>query len=321
MNHRFLLRLLTNLALFILTLSCFGIVLWVIDEFLQWDILPEALSLLLRALLVAGGIIAFVIAVMNVLLSLSLLAESSASRAQLPDYTISRQLRRNVNRSILVIVIAIALIIGGLQITNQVRARVARQETIEQFNQAQAELNQATPEILSLFTPPILEGLENGTLAEQGQLGNTSKLFQAIQTSFPQSPYTTLLVKADQAPYKYALIAPDSIRATSNSSRLTLVPNLYTTFPKTQEADAVEQLFSGELPNLSEALEGQFLDNTLPSTWGVLRRNNQIVAVVSLTANSQQYSDPYGNSRVAYPNETYQALDFHHSGPDELFSN
>ena len=319
MSHRFLLRLLTNLALFILTLSCFGIVLWVIDEFLQWDILPEAISLLLRALLVAGGIIGFVIVVMNVLLSLALLAESSASRAQLPDYAVSAQLKRRVNRSILAVIVAIALIIGGLQIINQVRARVARQESLERFNQAQVELNQTAPEILSLFTPPILEGLENNTLTEQGQLGNTIKLFQAIQTSFPQSPYTTLLTRADQAPYKYAVITPNNIRA--NNNKLTLIPEFYTAFPESQEAEAVEQLFAGELPNLSNPLEGQFLDNTVPSTWGVLRRNNQVIAVVSIQAGIDQYADPYGSPGLTYPNNNPRWSDFHHDGPGELFSN
>lgn len=319
MSHRFLLRLLTNLALFILTFACFGIVLWVIDEFLQWDILPEAISLLLRALLVAGGIVAFILVVMNVLLSLTLIAESSASRAELPDHTVSPRFRRRINRSILAVVVAIALIIGGLQITDRVRARVARQDTLAQFNQAQVDLNQATPQILNLFTPPILEGLENNTLGEQGQLGNTSKLFQAIRASFPQAPYTTLLVKADQAPYQYALIKPDSIKSANNQGRLTLVPEFYTAFPQPQEASAVEQLFSGELPSISEPLEGKFLSNTVPSSWGVLRRNNRVIAIVSLQTLGDRYDDPY--ARGAYYNPYNLPLQFHHDGPDELYSN
>ncbi|PZO13401.1 MAG: hypothetical protein DCF25_16160 [Leptolyngbya foveolarum] len=319
MNHRFLLRLLTNLSISILTLSCFGTVLWVVDEFLQWDILPEALSLLLRALLVAGGIIAFIMVVMNALLSLALLAESNASRAQLPDYTVSRQLKKRINRSILAVIVAIALIIGGLQITDQVRARVARQESLENFTQAQVELNQAAPEVLSLFTPPILEGLENNTLTEQGQLGNTSKLFQAIRTSFPESPYTTILVRSDQAPYKYELIEPSSIR--SDGGKTVFVPELYTAFPEAQEVDAVEQLLAGKLPTLSTPLKGKFLDNTLPSTWGVLRRNGKTIAIVFLKSEASDYADPYGARPVSFPYDGYQALDFHHNGPDQLFSN
>ena len=319
MSHRFLLRLLTNLALFILTFACFGTVLWVVDEFLQWDILPDAISVLLRALLVAGGIVAFIITIMNFLLSIALIAESTASRAQLPDHVVSQRFSRRANRSIIAVIVAIALIIGGLQITDRIRARVARQETLEQFNQAQLELNQTAPQILDLFTPPILEGLENNTLAEQGQLGNTSKLFQAIQSSFPQSPRTTLLVKADQVPYKYALIKPESIKTVS-SNKLALTPELYTTFPQTAETEAVEQLFAGQLPTISEPLQGKFLNNTLPSTWGVLKRNNQVIAVVSLQNIGSQFSDPYAIS-AAYPSLDNQQSKLHHEGPSELFSN
>lgn len=320
MSHRFLLRLLTNLALSILTFSCFGIVLWVIDEILQWDILPDAISLLIQALLVAGGIIAFVIVIMNVLLSLTLIAESSASRAQLPDSGVSQQLRRRVNRSIIAVIVASALLVAGLQITDRIRARVARQDALEQFNQAQLELNQAAPQVLTLFTPPILEGLDENTLAEQGQLGNTTKLFQAIQASFPQSPYTKILVEANQAPYEYALIAPDSIRSV-NSGALNLVPEFYTAFPEAREADAVEQLFADTLPNLSEPLQGKFLNNTVPSTWGVLKRNNQVIAIVSLEAGGNQFDDPYAVPRGAFPISENRRTNFHHNGPDELYTN
>ena len=319
MSHRFLLRLLTNLALFLLTFACFGTVLWIVDEFLQWDILPDAISMLLRALLVAGSIVAFIVIIMHLLLSLALIAESTASRAQLPDYIVSQRFSRRANRSIIAIIVAIALIIGGLQITDRIRARVARQETLEQFNQAQLELNRTAPQILDLFTPPILEGLENNTLAEQGQLGNTSKLFQAIQSSFPQSPRTTLLVKADQVPYKYSLIKPESIK-TANSNKLTLTPELYTTFPQAAETEAVEQLFAGQLPTISEPLQGKFLNNTLPSTWGVLKRNNQVIAIVSLQNINSQFSDPYAIP-AAYSNSDNQQSKLHHKGPGELFSN
>ncbi|MGB3298535.1 MAG: hypothetical protein WBA76_09725, partial [Phormidesmis sp.] len=125
MNHRFLLRLVTNLAVFLLTLSCFGVVLWVMDEFLLWDILPDGWSMIVRALLVAGGIIAFVLLVMNVLLSLALVAEASASRAELPNYGVSARVKRRVQRSIVAGIVAIALVIGGLQVTDHFRTQAA----------------------------------------------------------------------------------------------------------------------------------------------------------------------------------------------------
>lgn len=320
MNHRFLLRLITNLAVFLLTLSCFGIVLWVIDEILRWDILPDVVSLVLQALLVAGGIITFVIVVMNVLLSLALNAEANASQAQLPDYSVSRELRRKINRGVIAGIVAIALLLGGLQITNQIRARVAARENLADFNQAQVELNQSTPEVLSLFTPPILEGLETNTLPEKGQLGNTSKLFEAIRNSFPQSPNAVILTRANQAPYQYAQISADSIRANS-AGKTTLYPEFYTTFPEPRETEAIEQLFAGELPSIPEPLTGKVIKNTEPSSWGVLERNGRAIAIVYLRSGAGNQFDPYSPYPVGVASAYYQGSKFHHDGPDQLFTN
>ena len=313
MSHRFLLRLVTNLAIYLLTFACFGIVLWVIDEILRWDILPDAISLIVQALLVAGGIIAFVLVVMNVLLSLALMAEANASRANLPDYAVSARLKRRVRRSIVVSLLAIALLLSGLQITNHLRSRAAVQTARTEFNQQQAGINTALPEVLALFTPELLDGLENNTLVEKGQLGNLSKLLRSIPTAFPHQPAAKILISADQSPYKYAQIGAGNIR-TNNSGKIVLTPDLYPTFPTEVERGAVEQLFNGNLSELSAPLAGQFINNTVPSTWGVLKRNGNIIAIVHLQ------SDNFENSyfRGAPPLRSSQ---FHHSGPTELISN
>ncbi len=304
MNHRFLLRLVTNLAVVLLTLSCFGIVLWVIDEFLLWDILPEMWSLVVRALLVAGGIIAFVMVVMNVLLSLALLAEANASQAQLPNYGVSARVKRRVKQSIIVAIVAIALIIGGLQVTNHLRAQVATREAQAEFTQAQNDLDLSMSQVLTLFTPPLLEALDTNTLAEKGQLGNMSKLLNSIESSFPHRPMVKLVVRSPQAPFKYASIDKGSIRA--DNRKTVLVPELYAAFPDQRESKAIEQLFAGELPTITEPLAGQVINNTLPSTWGVLKRDAQIIAVVYLQSNEFYDLVPYGSPA------------FHHAGPATL---
>ncbi|MEM8505243.1 MAG: hypothetical protein AAF716_19065 [Cyanobacteria bacterium P01_D01_bin.1] len=312
MNHRFLLRLVTNLAIALLTLSCFGIVLWVIDEFLQWDILPDAWSLLIRAMLVAAGIITFVMVVMNLLLSLALLAEATASRAQLPDYAVSARLKRRVRRSIVVVLIAIALIIGGLQITNQLRARAATQTAQTQFIEVQSEMDRSIERVLPLFTEPILDGLSDNTLTEKGQISNLAKLLESVQTSFPHAPTVKIIVRADQAPFKYARI--DSSRIGSNSQgRLTLTPQFYATFPSEKETQIIDQLFEEQLVEIIDPVVGQVINTEAPSSWGILKQDNEVVAVVYL----QQIDFPNLNSRYNYR----RPYDFSHTGPEYLMTN
>lgn len=314
MNHRFLLRLVTNLAVFLLTLACFGTVLWVIDEFLQWDILPPVWSLLVRAGLVAGGIIAFVLVVMNLLLSLTLIAEANASRANLPDYVVSNRLKRRVRQSIVAGLVAIALIIGGLQITNQLRARTATQTARAQFAEIQTDMDRSVERVLPLFTAPILDGLSDNTLAEKGQISNLAKLLESVQTSFPHAPTMKIVTRADQPPFKYARI--DSSRIGTNSQgRLTLSPQYYATFPSEQETQIIDRLFEEQLAEITDPVVGQVINTEAPSSWGILKQDGEVVAVVYLqqidflalnNTNNYDYRGPY---------------DFSHTGPDSLMTN
>jgi hypothetical protein len=312
MNHRFLLRLVTNFAVFLLILSCFGIVLWVTDEILMWDILPEAWSLLVRALLIAGGIIAVMMVTMNFMLAFALLAEANASRAALPDYTVSRQTKRRIRNSIIAGILAIALLVGGLQITNQVRAQVASQTARTEFDQAHRDLDQSMQQVLGLFTPSLLEALETNTLAEKGQIGDLAKLFNAIQSSFAHSPAMVMLMPATQPPFKYMRMDVSSILS-SNTGKLSLSPQLFTNFPSERENQAVEQLFASQLPAIDGALPGKVIDNTVPSSWGILKRNGKAIAIVYLA------STPSGLEPYILPGDRQD--EFHHNGPESLISN
>ena len=309
MNHRFLLRIVTNFAVYLLTLSCFGIVLWVIDEVLKWDILPDAWSLLVRALLVAGGIIAFVLVVMNVILSLALLAEANASRALLPNYHISGRLKRRIGKIMLAGVVAIALLFGGLEVVTQVRTQASIRTSRAEFNQTQDAMDRSVEQVLRLFTPQLLEGIDTNTLAERGELGNLRKLLNSIQASFPNQPSTTVVVRATQAPYQYAIINANSIKS-NKQGQLFLSPQLYTGFPTKQETQIINQLFSGKLVALKDPLKGNVINNTIPSSWGVLKRNNRAIAVVYLQNKYPPNGDPTLSNR-----------DFHHDGPASLLTN
>ncbi|NEP15751.1 MAG: hypothetical protein F6J97_02485 [Leptolyngbya sp. SIO4C1] len=307
MNPRFLLRLTTSCAVYLLLLSCFGTVLWIADEVLGWDILPDVWSLLVRALLIAGGIIAFVLVVISLLLSLSLLAEASASQAQLPNYEISRRFKRRFRKSLVAGVVAIALIVAGLQITDRVRQQATAQAVRAEFIETQIEMNRSLAQVVELFTPPLLDAIESNTLAEKGQLGNLSKLFSAVRASFPDRPRMVLLTPAAQAPYQYARIDAGSIQS-NDQGQLRLSPVLYANFPSEQEAQVVQQLFAGQVMPLEASLSGNVINNQLPSSWGVLQRDGQTIAIVYLQTDA---------SEIRYP----LRKELYHSGPEQLITN
>lgn len=305
MNHRFALRLVTNLTVWLLTLSCVGIVLWVIDEFLGWDILPDALSLLVRALLVAGGIIALVLVVMNIVLSLALLAEANATRARLPDYSISRRFTRRVGRIIIGGVLSVALLLGGLQVINQLRLQTAVRADRVEFSQMQDDMDVAMEQVVGLFPAPLLEALENNTLEQQGQLGNLKKLLQSISSSFPHNPAVVILIPSTEPPFKYTRIEQEAI-VSDGKGKLKLSPKLYIDFPTQTEAQIVEQLFAEQHSQLKEEVNGDFIRTDIPSSWGLLKQREQAIAIVYLE--STQQGDFYPQT-------------FHHDGPAKLISN
>ncbi|MEA5464812.1 hypothetical protein [Leptothoe sp. PORK10 BA2] len=80
------------------------------------------------------------------------------------------------------------------------------------------------------------------------------------------------------------------------------------------EADAIAKLFSNQLPTITEPLQGAILNNTLPSSWGVLNRNGKIIAVAYLQSNLDQSFSPFG---TPYGEQSSR----YHSGPAELLSN
>jgi hypothetical protein len=302
LNHRFLLRFVTNIAVYLLLFSCFGVVLWVVDEIIGWDILPDAWSLLVRAALVAGGIIAFVLVVINLILSLALVAESQASRATLPDFQISGRLRRRFKHSFVALGLVVALLVVGLQVADRFRSAALARTARSEFEQVQATTETSLDKVLDLFSPELITALAQNQL-DQTQLSSLRRLLGSISNSFPHRPTVAMLLPA-QSPYQYYRIDPGSIAA-NKEGQLYLAPQFYTAMPSELENTTLKALFEGKPAPVTEAMQGAVLNNTFPSAWGVLNNNGKIVAVVYLQA---EFPMNYDSS-------------FNHDGPDQLLSN
>ena len=296
LNHRFLLRLTTNCTIYLLFFVCFGVVLWVVDEFLGWDILPDAWTILVRALLVAGGVIAFVLVLITLILSLSVIAEAKASLAALPDFQVSRRFHKRLRRSFLASTLVIVLLLGGLQITNQVRARIA-------FQNIRAELDATMPEVLELFTEPLQSAIATNSLATEDPLSELNQLFNAVPSSFPHEPEIAILMPA-AAPYEYQNLTAASI-GRDREDKLYLSPEFYFRFPSDRETNIVESLFSEKRPNVRGRVRGVTINNTVPSSWGVLKHNGNVIAIVYMQ--SRDFSA--WNVKLS------------HQGPDRLLVN
>jgi hypothetical protein len=297
LNHRFLLRLITNLVIFALALSSLGVLLWIVDELIGWDILPDAISIYVRAIVIGVGWVTATLIIAHILLSLTLFAESTASRAQLPDFQVSEQLMRRLKRIFLVAGLISILVITGLQVTDMVRKNIAlqvskqeaTQEQQKAFNQARAKFNQiqqvmdqSLPKILPLFTPSLLAAIATNQIPA----ADLNQLLESVTVSFPHQPALALLIPAD-SPYKYAKIDQPAIDFNHKSSTFVLRPQHFVGFPSSLETKVVDQLFGGQTSKLTTSLNGVFINNTQPSSWGVLKYNKRVVALIYLGVNYQ----------------------------------
>ena len=282
-NHRFLLRLITNLLICTLVLSSVSVLLWTIDEFIGWDILPENISVYVRGLIIGIAWVTFTFIVAHTLLSITLFAEASASRAKLPDLQISLPLKRRLKRILALTVMVSILLIVGLQAVDGVRKniteRTARQEAIIEFNQIQKTVDQSLPKVLKLFTPSLLKSIQTNTISAS----EINQIFESVRVSFPHEPSLALLIPAKQ-PYKYYKLDRQAIALGKNSVPY-LRPQFYLGFPNQVENQVVAKLFSKQVYALKNELKGGFINNTNPSYWGVLKLNNQAIALVYLGVN------------------------------------
>lgn len=290
-NHRFLLRLITNLVISALGLSSVGVLLWIVDEFIGWDILPDNVSIYVRALVIGIAWVTFTLIVAHLLLSLTLFAEASANRAKLPNFQISPPLKGRLRRILLVTGLVSILLIVGLQAVDGVRKniteRTAKQEIEQkkreefekarvQFNQIQKSVDQSLPKVLQLFTPSLLKSIQTNTISAS----EIKQLFESVTVSLPHKPSLALLIPAKQ-PYKYYKLDRQAIALGKNGVPY-LRPQFYLGFPTQLETKAVDQLFSKQVFALKTGLDGVFIKNTNPSSWGVLKLDNQAIALVYL---------------------------------------
>lgn len=295
-NHRFLLRAITNLVICALALSSVGVLLWTIDEFIGWDILPESIGLYVRALIIGVAWVTFTLVVAHLVLSVTLFAEANASQAKLPDFNVSPPLKRKFKRIVPLTGLVTILLVVGLQavdgvrknVLEQVAKREAEQQAKEkfekariQFNQIQKVTDQSLPKVLQQFTPALLRSIQSNTISA----GEIRQLFQAVTVSFPNKPALALLIPAEQ-PYKYYRIDQDAIAFTKTGTPY-LRPQFYVDFPTQTEAQVVKQLFSGQASAPESALNGVFINNTNPSSWGVLKVGDRVVAIVYLGVDYQ----------------------------------
>ncbi len=314
-NHRFALRLTTDMALAVFLFYTIGLVLWVIDTVLNWNILPDWIDQYAQVIILVFGVLALMFVIASMMLSLALLAQSAANRSGLPDFKTPPIFKKIASISVATfVVLLVVLQTVDLYRKNaaaeaaKLKAQKRMEEYRETFEQTRQSMNDALPGILRLFPPDLLQALAGGTFTKKEHLAELSSLLRAIAVSTPNSPELRLLLPA-KPPYRYFEISDDALLVMKDDT-YTFEPKYYIGFPTELEEEIVRALFSGTVQPLSTRLEGQFITNAMPSSWGVLKYRDKIIALVVLQGTVEEYTQTM-----------FSHYGFWHKGPDALYSN
>jgi hypothetical protein len=287
MDHRKALKFSTDRALGLLVLACIGILLWVVDEVLLWDILPDWLeACAVAAVIVAGTLTAFCI-VASFMCSAAVAAESLAAHAAGEALPPPRPHSRRLKLGILALGLLAALLLYGFHRIDVVRARRAveasRAEDARRYYKTRDELKARIPEIVQAFTPEMVAGMAR-LIEPEGEQA-ISEMLQAIHSSSPGNPAVSLMVKAE-APYLYQVVRGhgahrDLAGRVSYLGRTPLID-----LPSVWERDTVAAIFQGAERDVPHGRSGAFIDTRMPCAWGMVRHEGDVVGIVLLRGDS-----------------------------------
>ena len=318
-NYLLVSRLTTNLTLLVFMLFAAGFILWTSDEFLNWDILPDWIDNYAQLIIVIFGFFAFLLGLSSLLSSLAVLAEFAAQQMGIS----APPLQLFSRKKMWILLSVIAMVLVSFLIFHQIdeyreEARLAknRVEFQEKLNKQSQELDKSLSQIITLFPDALLEAIHNKSLMEKQTSKELVKLLTAISASLPQIPHIALLMPAEHHPYQYQKIwiTPEyDYRYYDESDEQNVLKGhdthqqFFTQLPNVVEREVIEVLFKGKIKPLSKRLSGKFIDNTEPSSWGVLKYQEDIVALIFLEGDIEGYG------RVR--NKIF------HAGPKTLISN
>lgn len=273
MNHRRALRLSTDAGLIIFLLMAVGVVLWITDVVLGWNLLPDWIDRYAELIVIICSLLAAFAVVMSVMCSLVVMAESMAEKNGIAA-------PKPLGRWWLVLPVgALVVFVGmfGLHKLDEYRAD-QKAERRQQYLQGEIPAN------IALFSPQLKEALASPATAPGPEDERAAKLLKAIAASTSHAPEVSILVKA-ASPMTHCVIKAlwNPKRKSTAEGWQYLERKYLTSFPEKWEREAVRAAFAGGEVVLPAGKRGVFFNPTVPQAWGALKRGDEVVGLLMLS--------------------------------------
>ena len=290
MNLRTVLRRTTNGALLLMALAALGTVVWVIDEELGWDILPDWIEAGAVAGVIVAGTLTLFSLVASLMCSVAVIAESAAARAEGGGAPEGKPLPRRLKAALGGLLLLVAGGLYGFHRVDVIRATRAvasrRAEHSRRYHETRATLAGRMPSIVASFTPDMRAQMARRI--EPAAEADLSRMLAAVRDSSPGNPEVSLLVRAE-APYQYQVIRATGAVKTPSGDYAYLERRHLIDLPTVWERDTVAALINGAELDVPHGRSGAFIDTRKPCVWGAIRHGDVVVGLVLLRDRSERW--------------------------------
>lgn len=328
-NYLNIMRITVNSTLMLFFLLATGLVLWTVDNFLNWDILPEWIERYAQLIIVVAGIITILLVTLSIVCSLASIAEFVVQKGieQPPETKLSRHKKLVIG--IVTIMIGLAFI-AFHQIDNYRKQLIFAQDSEKFAKRLETNahtLEEALAKVIPTFPKSLIQTIAEHDLSQPTEELDIelTQFLSALSLSIVGNPKVALLVCAND-PYHYVKITvteenndymeyeeyeEGNTGRTNKAIGYELRKQLYIQFSNGLENKLVENLFQQKLYPLTEPLAGDFIDNTEPSSWGILKFGDEVIAILLLER-------PINNYYVE--NVLRAKKKFYHKGPTKIYA-
>ncbi|MBQ6924445.1 MAG: hypothetical protein IJQ73_07380 [Kiritimatiellae bacterium] len=285
MDFRRTLRTSAALALGAFFLALVGSVLWIFDEYLDWDILPDWLESCAMAIVTILLVVSAFAVLTNLVSAVTVVADSLAERCVGPAKPGATR------KTAIWTVTAIAVLLAVLSSFQRIsEARTRRQEAAlrtqyraedkDLFERILTSLKASVADSAAKFPADLAAALSAGMSPEQEK--SVAEFLNSVKASIPYAPRAKIVLRGS-APYLYQAISPLASWTKDSAGTIRhLGRDNFVALPSAWERDTVAALFDGAELDVPHGRGGALIDTKEPCAWKAIMADGKVVGVLVL---------------------------------------
>ena len=285
MDFRRTLRTSAALALGAFFLALVGSILWIFDEYLDWDILPDWLESCAMAIVTSLLVVSAFAVLTNLVSAVTVVADSLAERCVGPAKPGATR------KTVIWTVTAVAVLLAVLSSFQRIsEARTRRQEAAikaqyraedkELFERISTSLKASVADSAAKFPVGLAAALSTGMSPEQEK--DVAEFLNSVKASIPYAPRAKIVLRGSD-PYLYQAISPLASWTKDSAGTVRhLGRDNFVALPSAWERDTVAALFDGAELDVPHGRGGALIDTKEPCAWKAIMADGKVVGVLVL---------------------------------------